>query len=417
MVHIVKRSLGLAMAGAACALLAACASTPTFKHSSVAPKATKEYFAEKEYGVKASPRVTTKRSRLARGGGRYQVGKPYQVRGKWYYPKEEPGYSKTGLASWYGDAFHGRLTANGEIYDMTHLTAAHPTMPLPSYARVTNLDNGASVIVRVNDRGPYAHGRVIDLSRKAAEMLDYKSKGVAKVKVDYVGPARLDGQDEAYLVASYQPNGVNVDPASVGQPSGVMLAMNAPQPLPASSVVSARRPAENLPGVVRANSYGPANTSTMPVGSVVPVSADAAAEPVLLPETVPAPSFRPDAVASVQPRVPILGYAPDRMTAGAEAIDRLMQKRDSALSAASLRDAYVRDGRIDGQGFVVAGTFTVEAQARKALQAASRLGRAEIVAAAGAWTVNVHPAAGKSEDELLQALWAKGLSDAFTVRQ
>ena len=88
---------------------------------------------------------------------------------------------------------------------MTHLTAAHPTMPLPSYARVTNLKNGSSVIVRVNDRGPYAHGRIIDLSKRAAEMLDYAHTGIAKVKVEYVGRAPLDGHDDSYLMASYRP--------------------------------------------------------------------------------------------------------------------------------------------------------------------------------------------------------------------
>ena len=134
------------------------------------------------------------RSRMPRGGGRYQVGKPYQVKGKWYRPKEDPNYKAVGLASWYGSAFHGRLTANGEVYDMTHLTAAHPTMPLPSYARVTNLKNGSSVMVRVNDRGPFAHSRVIDLSKRAAELLDYQHTGLAKVKVEYVGRAPLDGR-------------------------------------------------------------------------------------------------------------------------------------------------------------------------------------------------------------------------------
>ena len=157
-------------------------------------KRSKEYFSEADYGVKASPRVTTKKSNLARGGGRDQLGKPYKVRGKIYYPKEDKNYKKTGLASWYGDAFHGRLTANGEIYDMTHLTAAHPTMPLPSYARVTNVENGSSVIVRVNDRGPYSHNRLIDLSKRAAELLDYTRTGTAKVKVEYVGRAPLDGR-------------------------------------------------------------------------------------------------------------------------------------------------------------------------------------------------------------------------------
>ena len=181
------RSIALVASVVTAGLLAGCASTPQPK--SMVQKRSKEYFAESEYGVKASPRVSTKRSNLPRGGGRDQVGRPYKVKGKWYYPKEQPGYKKTGKASWYGDAFHGRLTANGEIYDMTHLTAAHPTMPLPSYARVTNLKNGSSVMVRVNDRGPYAHGRVIDLSKRAAEMLDYTHSGIADVRVEYVSRA------------------------------------------------------------------------------------------------------------------------------------------------------------------------------------------------------------------------------------
>jgi rare lipoprotein A len=155
------------------------------------------------------------------------LGKPYQVRGKWYYPKEDKSYKKVG-AAWYGDAFHGRLTVNGEIYDMTHLTAAHPTMPLPSYARVTNMENGSSVIVRVNDRGPYAHGRIIDLFCKAAEMLDYAHIGIASVKVEYVGRAPLEGRDDQFLLASYRPG--SGDPASDGLPTGVMIAMNGPTP-------------------------------------------------------------------------------------------------------------------------------------------------------------------------------------------
>lgn len=145
-------------------VLAGCASAPQPKSKKKHPK---EYFAESKYGVKASPRVTNVQGKpLPRGGGRDQTGKPYQVKGRWYYPKEDKKYASTGRASWYGSAFHGRLTANGEIYDMTHLTAAHPTMPLPSYARVTNTANGSSVIVRVNDRGPFERDRVIDLSQR-----------------------------------------------------------------------------------------------------------------------------------------------------------------------------------------------------------------------------------------------------------
>ncbi|MEF2551345.1 septal ring lytic transglycosylase RlpA family protein [Aurantimonas sp. A2-1-M11] len=161
-------------------------------------------FDSRTFGVPASPRVTTAK-RVPKGGGRSQVGKPYKVRGKWYYPKDDPGYSKTGTASWYGPNFHGRLTANGEVYDMHGLSAAHKTFPLPSYAMVTNLENGSRVMVRVNDRGPFAHGREIDLSAVAADLLDFQNAGTAEVKVDYVGRAPLEGDDTQMLMASYEP--------------------------------------------------------------------------------------------------------------------------------------------------------------------------------------------------------------------
>ncbi|GAA5094285.1 septal ring lytic transglycosylase RlpA family protein [Bartonella acomydis] len=135
--------------------------------------------------------------------GRAIVGKPYQIKGKWYYPRNDPTYQRIGEASWYGSDFHGRLTANGEVYDMNLLTAAHPTMPLPSYARVTNLKNGSSLIVRVNDRGPFMKDRIIDLSKQAAEILGYANAGVANVKVEYISEAPVGYYDAAYLMASY----------------------------------------------------------------------------------------------------------------------------------------------------------------------------------------------------------------------
>ena len=194
---------------------------------------SKEYFSESEYGVKASPRVADGAA-VPKGGGRFLVGKPYTVRGKRYVPKENPGYDKVGLASWYGSAFHGRLTANGEVYDQYHLSAAHPTMPLPSYARVTNVENGTSVIVRVNDRGPFHSDRLIDISDKTAELLDMKHSGTAKVRVQYVGPARMDGHDMPFLMASYERKGdrfPQINPE--GQiASGVMVASNSTAPIP-----------------------------------------------------------------------------------------------------------------------------------------------------------------------------------------
>lgn len=120
--------------------------------------------------------------------------RPYQIRGRWYRPEEQPDYDETGLASWYGDQFHGRPTATGERFDMNALTAAHKTLPLPGLVEVTNLANGRRVVLRVNDRGPFVDGRIIDLSRGAADALDLRRAGVGEVRVRYLGRApRLGG--------------------------------------------------------------------------------------------------------------------------------------------------------------------------------------------------------------------------------
>ena len=131
-------------------------------------------------------------SAVARALGGRKIGKPYKVAGVWYVPAEQPDYDAVGTASWYGDAFHGRPTANGESFDMHMASAAHATLPLPSIVEVTNLDNDRSIQVRVNDRGPFKPGRIIDVSRQAADQLGFVRQGVAKVRVRYVGPAPLD---------------------------------------------------------------------------------------------------------------------------------------------------------------------------------------------------------------------------------
>jgi rare lipoprotein A len=180
-----------AVAAAVCLALANCASSGKFA-SRVDPK----------YGVSSSPRVVALGEAVPKGGGTYRVGKPYMVAGRMYVPEEDVNYREEGLASWYGDDFHGRLTANGEVFDMDSLSAAHPTLPMPCYARVTNLTNGKSLIVRVNDRGPYHGNRLIDLSNKAAELLEFKGSGVAHVQVEYVGRAPLEGSDDRVLMAT-----------------------------------------------------------------------------------------------------------------------------------------------------------------------------------------------------------------------
>lgn len=187
---------------------------------------SKVKFSEAAYGVSASPRVT-RGGDVPKGGGHYMVGKPYKVAGRWYRPQYDPHYDKVGTASWYGPNFHGRLTANGEVFDQYALSAASPTLPLPSYVRVTNLENHRSVIVRVNDRGPYAHGRLIDLSGRAASMLGFVEEGTAKVRVQYVGKAPLEGDDTRILLASYNAP----SPLEQGQNRTLMAFANTPKPV------------------------------------------------------------------------------------------------------------------------------------------------------------------------------------------
>ncbi len=117
-------------------------------------------------------------------GGTYKIGAPYKIMGNWYYPKEDYGYSEVGIASWYGKDFHAKTTANGEKYDMHALTAAHRTLPLPTIVKVTNLENGRSLVLRVNDRGPYAKNRIIDISKRGAQLLGFQTQGTAKVRVE-----------------------------------------------------------------------------------------------------------------------------------------------------------------------------------------------------------------------------------------
>jgi len=185
------RAAQSAAAVAACLVLANCASSGKFA-SRVDPK----------YGVSSSPRVVAFGEAVPKGGGTYRVGKPYTVGGRIYVPEEDSTYREDGMASWYGHDFHGRMTANGEVFDMASLTAAHPTLPMPCYARVTNLGNGKSLIVRVNDRGPYHGNRLIDVSNKAAELLEFKGNGVARVRVEYVARAPLEGSDDRQLIAT-----------------------------------------------------------------------------------------------------------------------------------------------------------------------------------------------------------------------
>ncbi|TJV02810.1 MAG: septal ring lytic transglycosylase RlpA family protein [Mesorhizobium sp.] len=399
-----RRASTLTLLAASAALLAACASQPEPKGMVNPRHRSKEYFAETEYGVKASPRAAFMR----RGGGRDQLGKPYQVRGKWYYPKEDKRYAKVGLASWYGDAFHGRLTANGEVYDMTHLTAAHPTMPLPSYARVTNIETGSSVIVRVNDRGPYHEGRIIDVSERAAQMLDYAKVGTAKVKVEYVGRAPLDGDDDQYLMASYHPGNRIPDPSD-GLPTGVMVAMNGPSP--------------SLPvGVAAAPFPGQLTNSGEAFAAQPALSAQATAfGDVVLPDFGPIVPERPE--ISLPPQSPFavasLSYANERV----QRADVFAALDDSGMSPADILRSWKKSNpqaSPSSSDYVAAGTFDDAAEAKRVAAALQPFGRTEVQRSdldGNDWyAVNLYPNGHGGLDEMLQAAWSHGAPDALAVR-
>jgi peptidoglycan lytic transglycosylase len=187
--HALRRLAGLLALVAGCLVLANCS-------GNVAGR------LDPRWGVASSARVVEPGEPVPKGGGVYRVGKPYTVAGKTYVPEVDNHYSAVGMASWYGDDFHGRYTANGEIFDENAISAASPTLPLPSYVRVTNLENHRSIVVRVNDRGPYVGNRLIDVSIRTAKLLGFYGQGLTKVKVEYVGRAPLAGSSDRELMAT-----------------------------------------------------------------------------------------------------------------------------------------------------------------------------------------------------------------------
>lgn len=224
-------------------------------------------YGAKKYSAESEKLNTASTSDRDVDRGTPKIGKPYQINGIWYYPAEDKTYDETGIASWYGHPFHGRRTANGAIYDMNKLTAAHKTLPLPTDVRVTNLENGRSIVVTVNDRGPFAHSRIIDLSRRSAELLGIIEQGTAKVRVQIVNQ---DGDAVTRIVAKPQTpanerNNVAAVPQSTIKSASLAPPPNASAaPAPTSSPLPAPKP--DAPVQVAT-----ASPSAAPVVSVAPV--------------------------------------------------------------------------------------------------------------------------------------------------
>jgi rare lipoprotein A len=271
----------MAVSGVALAT-ANCATTPQ-------QKAAAGNGIDPKYGVRASPRLYNEGDVIPKGGGRRYTGKPYVVAGQTYVPKEDPrGYVREGLASWYGSAFHGRMTANGEVFDRHSIAAAHPTLPLPSYARVTNLDNGYSMVVRVNDRGPYHAGRVMDVSEEAADALGFHRQGTAHVRVEYVGKASVAGSDDRKLLASLRTD---------GRPAGrstVMVADLGPSEEPERYARSAPAPLAFRPAPEREEPAETPAPRPAPVHAPIVLASAAVKVPSAVQPTAPrARDFRP----------------------------------------------------------------------------------------------------------------------------
>jgi rare lipoprotein A len=231
------------------------------------------------YGSSSGARLVAPGEPVPKGGGTYRVGVPYSIGGRTYVPAEDPHYRAEGLASWYGEDFHGRQTANGEIYDMNSMSAAHATLPMPTYVRVTNLNNKRSVIVRVNDRGPYHADRIIDVSVKTAVLLGFYSGGVAPVRVEYVGTAPLEGSDDRMLIATLRegepapaPSLVRVAGAKPFMPRNVPLPSVRPYSLGEGQAALSSQPESGTLRVARGSATDRDSRS---------VSADAGATPVL----------------------------------------------------------------------------------------------------------------------------------------
>ena len=208
--------------------------------------------------------------------GVYKVGNPYQIDGVWYYPAEDYNYDETGIASWYGPGFHQKFTANGEIFDQNDLSAAHRTLPMPCFVRVTNLDNGRSIVLRVNDRGPYARGRILDVSRRGAQLLGYEGVGTARVRVQIMA-------QESRELADALRRGVPVMAVQAGVPPSPPPPAAAPREVVSSAPLAPPPTAAPPPPPPVAAAPPPAPPPPAP-----PVETQIAVEP--LPAPVPDPT-------------------------------------------------------------------------------------------------------------------------------
>ncbi|MCE3232741.1 MAG: rare lipoprotein [Rickettsiaceae bacterium] len=291
--------------------------------------------------------------------GVYKVGKPYTVAGATYTPKEQPTYDAVGMSSWYGSDFHGKKTANGATYDKNALTAAHNTLPLPSMVRVTNLENNKTLIVMINDRGPFTKGRIIDVSEKAAEILGYKDKGVAKVRVQF-----LPGQTKRLLsdMGIKQPAFADTETAAVDTKVDAT-------PLPAITKVTSTNPADD--------SVAPSNikvaSSSTPESSLKAgnVKSDKAVKPIEIKEI-----SESDLIETEEGPAKVVEES-DPQRAAAMAVGATTIAGVTTVKAEPKEEAATAEAKTTKkveQSFIQAGTYSLKANAQKAEKKLKPLG-------------------------------------------
>jgi rare lipoprotein A len=338
----------------------------------------------------------------AKGPTSYKTGEPYQVGGIWYVPHEQPDYDQTGIASWYGEAFHLKATADGEVFDMNAVSGAHTTLPLPSLVEVTNLENGRKLTVRVNDRGPFIGGRIIDLSYAAAQQLGYAEKGLAKVRVRYVGPAPLAGPDAGVRVADSRPTkppapraDTNVrladaalptpawgfhKPLATRLPAGAAAAAAAPvASMAAAPVAAARAGAAVAPRVqpdddVILTSYKAPEPVGMSALSSLPAAKAPTAAPVAsAPSAPPMPPMSPAPSKGAKPHAPLTGAE-----LGTPHSERIALPEFRPSSPSPSMQVQVQ-AQAQAQGYrIQAGAFSSSDNARRAAAQLASAGQATV---------------------------------------
>jgi rare lipoprotein A len=279
--------------------------------------------------------------------GYYKVGQPYQIDGVTYTPAVDYNYDETGIASWYGPDFHGKITANGELYDMNEVTAAHRTLPMPSLVRVTNLDNGRTIVVRVNDRGPYARGRILDMSRRGAQLLGYEKTGTAKVRV------QIMARESMILAAAAKQGQLTVDVAGLDNENPALPPGTPAYTRPGAVASAPLPPPERYQPpprqVAAAEQQAEAQT-----GAPVPVAVPTVSEKQLIQQDMPQQQVKGSDVNGRFLPAPVATYQKVRPTAiyvqaGAFGVEDNAQRLKAKLAGVGRTDIYVAN--VDGKTF------------------------------------------------------------------